>query len=211
MDVKQIPLGPLQTNAYVLINDKKEAVIFDPGGDGEKLNHWLEAEGIKPIAVILTHAHFDHIGAVDDIREKWGIEVYMHHLEKEWLGDASKNGSALFMMGEAVEVKDADHFIEEEGNLEIGSFTFVVLETPGHSPGSISLYHKESGVVFAGDVLFYGSIGRTDLPGGSYETLINSINEKLMDLPEETIVACGHGPQTTIRREMDTNPFLNGM
>ncbi|QOY36113.1 MBL fold metallo-hydrolase [Anaerobacillus isosaccharinicus] len=211
MEWKQIPLGPLQTNAYVLYNENKEAVIFDPGGEGDKLNKWLKSEGLSPIAILLTHAHFDHIGAVDEVRDHWEIPVYLHKKEKEWLADPKKNGSALFMGVNAIKVKSADFLIKEEGKLEIGSFIFDVLETPGHSPGSISYYFQKLGIVFSGDALFAGGIGRTDLPGGSHEVLMNSINQKLMELPENTIVASGHGPLTRVGIEMDSNPFLSGL
>ncbi|WP_096201230.1 MBL fold metallo-hydrolase [Bacillus sp. FJAT-45350] len=210
MNWTQIPLGPLQTNAYILMNDKKEVVIFDPGGNGPELNAWLKKEDLKPIAILLTHAHFDHIGAVDDVRDEWNVEVYIHENEQDWLGDASKNGSGRFLGNDAIEIKDADHLISMEGTLTIGNFSFEVFETPGHSPGSVSFYVKDEGVVFSGDALFANSIGRTDLPGGNHQQLINSINEKLMELPEDTIVASGHGPTTTVGKEMDSNPFLNG-
>lgn len=208
MEWKQIPLGPLQTNCYVLYNETMEGIIFDPGGNGPELNNWLKEVGIKPKAILLTHAHFDHIGAVDDVRSFWGIEVYIHEQEQDWLGDAYKNGSARW--NQAFSIKDAEHIIREEGTCTIGTFEFNVLETPGHSPGSLSFYHKASGVVFSGDALFAGSIGRTDLPGGNHEQLLQSIHQKLLTLPEETIVASGHGPITTIAQEMDGNPFLTG-
>lgn len=209
MEWKQIPLGPLQTNAYVLYNENKEAVIFDPGGEGEKLNQWLKSEGLNPLAILLTHAHFDHIGAVDEVREFWDIPVYIHKKEKDWLMDPKKNGSARYMGINAVKLKKADFLIKEEENLEIGSFHFEVFETPGHSPGSVSYYFSRLDIVFSGDVLFAGGIGRTDLPGGNYEVLIASINNKLMKLPEKTIVGSGHGSLTTIGMEMDSNPFLS--
>lgn len=207
---KQIPLGPLQTNAYILCNKKNEAIIFDPGGDGPDLNYWLEQEKITPVAILLTHAHFDHIGAVDDIRTKWQIDVYIHEKEKNWLGDPTLNGSIRFLGENGLKIKEADHLIQTEGSLTIDSFTFEVFETPGHSPGSVSFYCSQVGVVFSGDALFAGSIGRTDLHEGNHQQLLESIKTKLLELPEDTIVASGHGPTTTIGHEMDTNPFLSG-
>lgn len=169
----------------------------------------LQQHGLQPLAVLLTHAHFDHIGAVDDVRETYSIPVYVHTEEQDWLQDASLNGSALFMMGRSITAKPADELIEKEGTLSIGSFTFEVFETPGHSPGSVSYYSKEAAAVFSGDVLFQMSIGRTDLPGGSFNELIMSIEEKLFTLPDETAVLCGHGPETTIGFEKANNPFLS--
>ncbi|WP_100398373.1 MBL fold metallo-hydrolase [Bacillus sp. FJAT-44742] len=210
MEWKQMPLGPLQTNAYILINTKKEAVIFDPGGEGASLNDWLQKQQITPVAILLTHAHFDHIGAVDEVRDEWSIDVYLHEKEKDWLTDGSKNGSSYFMSGQTIAARPADQLITEEGTLQIGDFTFSVFETPGHSPGSISFYHEDTNTVFSGDALFAGSIGRTDLPGGSQEVLLQNIHAKLLELPENTQVACGHGPVTSIGKEMDSNPFLSG-
>ncbi|BBU40192.1 MAG: MBL fold metallo-hydrolase [Bacillaceae bacterium] len=206
----RIPLGLLQTNAYILTNDKNECILFDPGDEGEKLIEVLRKHQLTPLAILLTHAHFDHIGAIDDVRKVWNIPVYVHEKEQKWLGDPSLNGSGHFMNGKNVTVEEADEIIREEGSLTIGSFQFSLFETPGHSPGSISYYLEEANAVFSGDVLFKGSIGRTDLLGGNHEELLKSIHEKLLVLPEETIVLPGHGSETTIIEEMETNPFLNG-
>ena len=209
MNSTQIPLGPLHTNAYVLWNDDREAIIVDPGGDGQRLIKWLESERLKPLAILLTHAHFDNIGAVDDVREKYGCPVYMHEKESDWLLDPHKNGSARY--GVPIKAKTrAEELIETERKLDIGPFSFDVFETPGHSPGSLSYYMKDAGIVFSGDVLFAQGIGRTDLLGGSQEQLFKSIHEKLLELPEETIIACGHGETTTVGRVVDENPYLSG-
>lgn len=210
MKWQRIPLGPLQTNSYILSNANKECVIFDPGGDGRRLLALIEKQQLKPIAILLTHAHFDHIGAVDDVRAKWDIPVYVHEKEKEWLTNPSLNGSQFFQMGGEITVKAADHLISSEGIFTVGSFTFTLFHTPGHSPGSLSFYLPELDIVFSGDALFAGSIGRTDLPGGNHDQLLASIHKKLLTLNEETMVLSGHGPETTIGAEMDQNPFLNG-
>lgn len=206
---RQFALGPLQTNAYIIENGNKECIIIDPGSEGKRLVKNLEKNGLKPLAVLLTHAHFDHIGAVDSITEKWNCSVYIHEKEQDWLQDPSLNGSKYFI-SEEITAKDADQLITEEGSLDIGTFHFKVIETPGHSPGSVSYYLQEKQVVFSGDALFARSIGRTDLPGGSHRQLIQSIHEKLLVLPEATVVASGHGPLTSIGDEMNGNPFLNG-
>jgi hydroxyacylglutathione hydrolase len=206
----RIPLGPLQTNCYVLSQQDGSCLIIDPGEEGPKLHNWLKGKKLTPLAVLLTHAHFDHIGAVDMIREAYQIPVYIHHKESKWLGDPSLNGSQNFMTALPIRVKEADAYLKEEGEMEIGSFRFVVLETPGHSPGSVSYYFKHENLVVSGDALFQGSIGRTDLVGGNHNQLIKSIHEKLLTLPEDTLVLSGHGPETLIEDEMNSNPFLNG-
>lgn len=209
MNWEQIPLGPLQTNCYIIANEAKNCLIIDPGEEGKKLIQHIRMRKLVPQGILLTHAHFDHIGAVDMVREEFRIPVYVHTKEKKWLGDPKLNGSQFFMMG-AIKVHDPDHLISNEGAMSIGEFTFDVFSTPGHSPGSVSFYFQDSEFVVAGDALFQGSIGRTDLPGGDHGVLIKSIHEKLLILPEETHVLPGHGPTTTIGQEMDSNPFLNG-
>lgn len=209
MNWEQIPLGPLQTNCYILASSQKTCLIVDPGGEGQKLIKHIEKRHLKPQAILLTHAHFDHIGAVDDIRERYQIPVYLHEREAKWLTDPALNGSQSFVMGQ-IKADPADHLFSAEGKLSIGDFTFEVFETPGHSPGSVSFYFEQDGVVAAGDALFQGSIGRTDLREGNHEQLLKSIHDKLLTLPEDTQVLPGHGLTTTIGAEMDYNPFLNG-
>jgi hydroxyacylglutathione hydrolase len=206
----RLPLGSLQTNCYVLTEQDGSCLIIDPGEEGKKLHSWLREKKLTPIAILLTHAHFDHIGAVDFIRDTYSIPVYLHVKEAKWLNDPSLNGSGKFMMIEPIRVREADFYFQKEEEMNIGLFHFQVLETPGHSPGSVSFYFKEAALVVSGDALFQGSIGRTDLIGGNHDQLIKSIHDKLLTLPEDTLVLSGHGPETIIEDEMNSNPFLNG-
>lgn len=210
MNWEQIPLGPIQTNCYLIADSQKRCLIVDPGEEGKKLINHIEKRKLKPQAVILTHAHFDHIGAADEMRDHYKIPVYVHENEAKWLLDPALNGSQFFAIGEMVRLKPADNFFAAEGSITVRDFSFEIFETPGHSPGSVSFYFQEEGVVVAGDALFQGSIGRTDLPGGNHQQLLESIHKKLLSLPEDTQVLPGHGPITTIQSEMDSNPFLNG-
>ena len=205
-----LPLGPLQTNCYILSNKDGNGLIIDPGEEPDKVIQYINKKKLKPKSILLTHAHFDHIGAVDSIREKYSIPVYVHKKEKDWLLDPALNGSQFFLHGHVIRAKEADYLITSEENMVLDGFSFKVFETPGHSPGSISFYFQQDGIVVSGDALFQASIGRTDLPGGSHEVLLRSIHDKLLVLPEETVVLPGHGPATTIGQEMDSNPFLNG-
>ncbi|MCD7033119.1 MBL fold metallo-hydrolase [Metabacillus sp. GX 13764] len=209
MKWQRIPLGPIQTNAYLYYDDKGECLIIDPGSEGNKLSNIIKEKKLKPLAILLTHAHFDHIGAADKVRERFGIPVYVHKEEKDWLTSPELNGSSKMGM-EPITANPAEHLIDSEKELEIGPFKLAVLHTPGHSPGSVSYYDALSDLVFSGDALFAGSIGRTDLTGGNHELLLKSIHNKLLSLPEETLVLSGHGPETSIEAEMDSNPFLNG-
>jgi hydroxyacylglutathione hydrolase len=209
MKWQQIALGPLQTNCYLVENSDHACLIFDPGSEGKKLINLLNQRKLKPSAIMLTHAHFDHIGAVDEVRDFYKIPVYIHKLEEKWLGDPALNGSQLFMIQDSLTVKPADQIIKNEGPMKLADFEFDIFQTPGHSPGSVSYYFAKDGFVIAGDALFQGSIGRTDLRGGNESQLLKSIHEKLLTLPEETYVLSGHGPVTTIGEEMDSNPFLN--
>ncbi|WP_221565545.1 MBL fold metallo-hydrolase [Alkalihalobacillus sp. TS-13] len=210
MEWKQLTVGPVQANCYLLWNGEREALIIDPGSEGDRINQEIETLGLKPSAILLTHAHFDHIGALDEVRSKWNAPVYLHQEELEWLGNPDLNGSSFFPMVQSVVMKEADHVLKGGQNLVIDGFSCKVLYTPGHSPGSVSFYFKESDLVVSGDALFMGSIGRTDLPGGDHKLLLKSIHNQLLSLDEETQVLSGHGPSTTIGEEMNSNPFLNG-
>ena len=205
---KRVPLGPLQTNCYLYAQPNGECLIIDPGEEAEKLIQIIREKKWKPIAILLTHAHFDHIGAVDRTREAFEIPVYIHKKEAEWLTNPALNGSQFFQLGE-IKANPAENLISEEGVLKIGEFSLKLLFTPGHSPGSISYYDEDEALVFSGDALFQMSIGRTDLPGGNHHQLMKSIHEKLCTLPKETLCLPGHGPETIIEDEMKHNPFLN--
>ncbi|MCD5323560.1 MULTISPECIES: MBL fold metallo-hydrolase [Pontibacillus] len=205
MNVEQLPLGPLGTNCYIIEQEKK-ALIIDPGSEGEKLIRMIERREISPVAILLTHAHFDHIGAVDEVRDHFSIPVYVHKEEEDWLGKPELNGSKFFQMGQ-VTARDADHLIEL-GTINMDGFTFEVRHTPGHSPGSVSFWFKEQSFVIAGDTLFQGGIGRTDLPGGDMKTLQESIEDQLLSLGDDTKVYPGHGGRTTVGEEKVMNPFL---
>ncbi|MGE6259007.1 MBL fold metallo-hydrolase [Heyndrickxia sporothermodurans] len=208
MKWQRIPLGILQTNCYLLVGNNHECIVIDPGDEGDKLLSIINEQKLKPLAILLTHAHFDHIGAVDTLRNAFQIPVYVHKKESEWLTNPALNGSSIFMIGKSVTQEPADELIKNETTLSIGQFQIDVFETPGHSPGSISFYLKELAVIFAGDTLFLNSIGRTDLPGGNHQQLITSIESKLLSLPEETMVLPGHGEETLIKNEKVNNPFL---
>ncbi|MED1468233.1 MBL fold metallo-hydrolase [Bacillus salipaludis] len=210
MKWSQIPLGVLQTNCYIVEKPDQTCLIFDPGSEGKKLINWLTKRELRPVAIFLTHAHFDHIGAVDEVRDFFKIPVYVHEEEEEWLSDPKLNGSKFFMMKESVNARPAEFVLKKEEDIKIAGFEFKLFETPGHSPGSVSYYFEHEGFVVSGDALFKGSIGRTDLPKGNQAQLLKSIHDKLLFLPEETVVLPGHGPETTIIEEMDSNPFLNG-
>lgn len=210
MEYKQIPLGPIQTNCYLIWNDKKDCLVIDPGANGARIVEIVNELGIKPIAILLTHAHFDHIGAVDDVRSKYGIPVYVHSKEEEWLANPDLNGSGQFRLPEPIIARPAEHFLDENPKMKVGAFTFSVLETPGHSPGGVTFYFAKEKLAFVGDALFYEGVGRTDLIGGNQRTLLNSIHDKLLTLPEDTVVLSGHGRKTTIQHEMDANPYING-
>lgn len=209
MKIQTLVLGQFETNCYVLTSDEsaKDCVIIDTGLDADPLIDLLKSGQLNPEALILTHAHVDHIAGINALRQNWPeIRIAVHRDDAEMLIDPVANLSTL--IGVFVKTEPADIIIDDGQTLDFAGISFDVMHTPGHTPGGISLYNKEDGIVFAGDVLFADSIGRTDFPGGSFDTLVASIKNKLLTLAAETIVYSGHGPTTTIEHESKFNQFL---
>jgi len=201
-----MPLGALGTNCYILHKEGK-ALIIDPGDESEKVIAYLEKNHLTPEAIVLTHAHFDHIGAVDDLRVKYSLAVYLHQDEEEWLSEPNYNGSGRFPRSPIVTSPPEEYM--QEGKMTIGSFTCDVYHTPGHSPGSVTIVFEDDGIVLSGDALFQLGIGRTDLYGGNSDQLIESIQNKIFTLNDQYNVYPGHGNPTTIGIEKENNPFVS--
>jgi glyoxylase-like metal-dependent hydrolase (beta-lactamase superfamily II) len=210
LTVQSFTFNPVQENTYVLYNEKGECCIIDPGcyfaSEEMALTDFIEQNSLKPILLLNTHCHLDHIFGNRFIHKKYHLPLHLHPDEKPVLEYGPAAGQLWQLPfdnydGELV-------FIREDDSVRIGEDVLHVLFTPGHSPGSISFYDKEAKFVISGDVLFQGSVGRTDLPGGDFTVLEKSILTKLYTLPEDTIVYSGHGESTTIGDEMKTNPFV---
>ena len=200
--------GPLEVNTYVLTDDNtKEAVIIDICGDFKKIKNALDEGGYNLKFILNTHGHFDHIlGELEVQKEFPDIPIYIHKDDMPHLLNI-KDELKMWGFNNNTETLTPSKFIDEADRLQIGNYKITILHTPGHSKGSLSYY--VDGKLFSGDALFYNSIGRTDFFDGDYEELIKSIKEKLLTLPEETIVYPGHGPSTKIRNEKFSNPYLN--
>ncbi|MDZ7859295.1 MAG: MBL fold metallo-hydrolase [Candidatus Krumholzibacteriota bacterium] len=201
-------VGILATNSYVLYCPvTKEAVIIDPGGEAQKIKESIDENSLNPTGVILTHGHSDHMASAADILKNYNIGLAIHSDDIDTMKKSIEE-APLWGLGE-IEEPAVERLLKEGDKIKVGSITGSVLSTPGHTKGGISL--KFDGFVLAGDTLFAGSIGRTDFFGGDRETLLNSIRLKLLELPDDTVVYCGHGPSTTIGDEKRRNPFINGM
>lgn len=210
LTVQSFTFNPVQENTYVIYNENKECCIIDPGcyfeTEETELSDFIEQNGLKPIYLLNTHCHLDHIFGNRFVNTTYGLTLHLHPLEKPVLEYGPTAGQQWQMPFE--NYNGELNFINEGEVIKIGEDELHILFTPGHSPGSISFYSKENKFVISGDVLFEGSIGRTDLPGGDFKILEESIKMKLYTLPEDVIVHPGHGGSTTIGDEMKTNPFV---
>lgn len=204
MLVKRVPAGVYAANCYIIIDETtKECVILDPGGDGEALIQYIKELKVEPKIILLTHGHSDHTGAVGELCSEFNITAHIHEADNtlvennEYMFGLSAHNGKVFKL-----VPD----IQECKNTKIGNLDIKVIETPGHTPGGVCYLVEDK--LFTGDTLFLRSIGRTDLAGGDYDTLISSINNKLLDLEDNIIVYPGHGPSSTIGFERDNNPLI---
>ena len=210
IQVKGFTFNPFQENTYVLYDETGDCVIIDPGcyGPEEKLEltNFIKQEKLKPSLLLNTHCHIDHILGNKYVAETWDLKLTIHKKEKELLAAAQEYGVNWGIFAE--KSPEPSSFADEGDVIHFGKSTLEVLFTPGHSPGSICFYNANDNICISGDVLFFQSIGRTDLPGGDFNTLIESIKQKLFRLPDDTIIYPGHGPATTILKEKKTNPFV---
>lgn len=210
LNINFFTFNAFEENTYILFNEKNQCWIVDPGMYGPQdmgqFMNYIESKQLKPQGIINTHTHLDHIFGVQALMDKYKIPFGVHEQEQQVLQMAA--GSATLFGFDLKAAPQPTYFIKEGQPLHLGDDVLEVRYTPGHSPGSISFYYPKGNWVISGDVLFAGSIGRTDLPGGSFDTLINSIRTQLFTLPGSTTVLSGHGPATTVAEEKKHNPFL---
>lgn len=208
--IQKFVVNPLGENSLVLSDETGECIFIDPGfyysEEHHEIKEYIRNNNLKPVKIVNTHCHFDHILGVEFLRKEFGLKLYAHPGDAFWVDKVTEQGE---MFGFEIDpVRPVDIFISEGEIVRFGQTDLEVIHVPGHSPGHVVFYNRAEKFLVAGDVLFYGSIGRTDLPGGDYQTLISGIKAKLFALPDDTKVYCGHGPETTIGFEKNTNPFL---
>lgn len=198
MIIHKIVLGPYQENCYVIVHEaSREALVIDPGDEAQALIETFQREDIRPVRILLTHGHVDHVGAVDALRNAFAVPVHLSEVDMEYV----RRGAPAFGT-----MEEPDAWLTEGEEIEFHGETLRVMNTPGHSKGSVSFLMGAH--LFSGDVLFQGSIGRTDLPGGDYDELIDTIRSRFLILDPKIRVYPGHGPETILDREARMNPFL---
>lgn len=209
MEILTSVVGPVRTNCYILINQgSKECIIVDPGNDAQVLKGKIEKDGLTPVAILLTHGHFDHILAVKEISSEYAIPVYANKEEQEVLLDDSLNLSLDF--NGASFFVDASDYLQDGQKIMLAGFNIEAIATPGHTKGGMCFYFFDEKVIVTGDTLFRGTVGRTDLPTSNMSQIINSVCEKLKPVVDDAIVLPGHGESSTMGLERRNNPYLNG-
>ena len=209
MILEKLTVGPFQENCYIVGDEASgTGVLFDPGDEAARISLAVEGTGLEISRIVITHAHIDHVGAVAALVDEYSCPVLMHAEAEPMLKQLPNQ--ALMMGLRFGKVPAVDGYVEDGEVLEVGGLRLEALYTPGHAPGHLAFHAADEGFVISGDALFAGSVGRVDLPGGSMDLLMRSIQERLLTLPDETAVHPGHGPETTIGEERVHNPFLAG-
>ncbi len=209
MILQKLTVGPFQENCYIVGDEATgTGALFDPGDEAARIALAVEQTNLEIAQIVITHAHIDHVGAVTALVDEYACPVVMHREAEPMLRQLPNQ--ALMMGVRFGKVPNVDGYVEDGEVIRVGGLSFNALYTPGHAPGHLAFYSADEGLVISGDALFAGSVGRVDLPGGSMEVLMRSINERLLTLPDETVVLSGHGPETTIGEERAHNPFLAG-
>lgn len=206
LKVEKLVVGLIEENTYAVINRANKALIIDPGAEADKIIAWIQDNQWEVEAILLTHCHYDHIGALDKLRAQYGIKAYVHPIEASFIGDPSKNLS-LFASQPLVQ-QDAEFEWQSMGEQQVGSFTFSIAHTPGHSPGHVIYVFRDDQFVIAGDTVFKGTIGRTDIPAADSATLLENIEKEIAHLNPVFRIYPGHGDETTVGKEWETNPFF---
>lgn len=205
MKYETLIVGPLETNCYlVYCQETLECAVVDPGAEAIRIFQLIAGKGLKPAVMLNTHGHVDHIGANKDIKEKFNIPLYIHSADSSLLEEVQQSEISIFLG--ARDSPSPDHFLNDGDKIKIGKSFLRVIHTPGHSPGSVSFLGD--GFLLSGDTLFSAGVGRTDLPGGSWKEMENSIKNKILTMPDEMIILPGHGPSTTVGKEKSSNPFI---
>lgn len=206
LTIRVLELGPVLTNCYLVMDDEtKELVVIDPGWDGDVILNEIEEMGGVLKGLWMTHGHFDHLGGVAALADRKDVEICIHPEEKFMYDN---QGGALYFGLKIDQGPEPTIWLDDVQVLTIGEYEFEVIHTPGHSPGHVIFHCSKENILFSGDLIFQGSIGRTDLPGGSYDQIISSIKESVLTLPEDTRILSGHGPETSVAKEKVHNPFL---
>ncbi len=210
LKVKKFVVNPLQENSFVISDETGQCIFIDPGfyfgEEYDEVDEYLNEHELSPVFIANTHCHFDHIMGVEYIRNKYKVPFKAHPHDEFWLENAVKQGQSFGF--DLDEVNPPDAFFHENEELKFGNTSFKIIHVPGHSPGHVVFYSEAAKTLIAGDVLFQGSIGRSDLPGGNHEQLVSNIKNKLFPLSDDTKVYCGHGPETSLGFEKKSNPFL---
>jgi glyoxylase-like metal-dependent hydrolase (beta-lactamase superfamily II) len=207
LEIRRLGLGPFQANCFLVRRPgAAEALVIDPGAEADRVSGALSEWDAVPVAILLTHAHADHVGAVADLRDEVDAPIYLHPADRSLYDRVPEQGAAFGIALRRPPTPDEE--LRDGQRLELAGFALEVRHAPGHSPGGVVLVSGDD--AFVGDCLFQGSIGRTDLPGADAATLLRSIRERILTLPDDTVLWPGHGSETTVRREASTNPFLTG-